>query len=322
MANSEHVNLLLRYRGMQRVEAWNQWRDENPAITPDLSNAELSQLDFMQGNLNGANLSHTDLSWADLLGTSFVGANLSGANLHGIDARDGNFADADLTGSDLAGACLINANFQGADLTAAYVYGVSAWNIKLEGAKQSSLIITLPDEPAITVDNLEVAQFIYLLLKNEKIRHVLDTLTSRAVLILGRFTNKRKTILHAIRDELQNRGYLPIIFDFDGPQNRTLTETVTTLARLSYFIIADISSPRSIPQELYAIVPHLVSVPVQPIIEATQTEWGMWESLKAYPWVLDVHTYKEWDDLQTSFDSKVLTPARRKAEELRNRRVS
>src|SRR5829696_4867502 len=32
---------------------------------------------------------------------------------------------------------------------------------------------------------------------------------------LGRFTEDRKTVLDAIRDELRNRGYLPILFDFE-----------------------------------------------------------------------------------------------------------
>src|SRR5215471_5162444 len=95
---------------------------------------------------------------------------------------------------------------RGADLTGCRIYGVSAWGLNLEGAKQQSLIITKlaenEPEPEITVDNLEVAQFIYLLLHNEKIRDVIDTITSKVVLILGRFTPERKAILDAIRDEL------------------------------------------------------------------------------------------------------------------------
>ena len=39
---------------------------------------------------------------------------------------------------------------------------------KTEGAKQQNLVITPEDVPAITVDNIEVAQFVYLLLHNEK----------------------------------------------------------------------------------------------------------------------------------------------------------
>jgi hypothetical protein len=39
--------------------------------------------------------------------------------------------------------------------------------------------------------------------------------TSKAVLILGRFTDERKAVLDALRDELRKRNYLPILFDFD-----------------------------------------------------------------------------------------------------------
>jgi hypothetical protein len=55
------------------------------------------------------------------------------------------------------------------------------------------LIITPENKPGpeITVDNIEVAQFIYLLLHNQKIRDVIDTITSKVVLILGRFSEKR-----------------------------------------------------------------------------------------------------------------------------------
>jgi hypothetical protein len=43
------------------------------------------------------------------------------------------------------------------------------------------LVITRFNEPEITVDNLEVAQFIYRLLHNEKIREVIDTITANGV---------------------------------------------------------------------------------------------------------------------------------------------
>ena len=46
-----------------------------------------------------------------------------------------------------------------------------------------------------------------------------------------------------------------------------------TLAHLARFIIADITDPRSIPQELQAIVPDL-AVPVQPIIARSAAAVG------------------------------------------------
>jgi hypothetical protein len=67
----------------------------------------------------------------------------------------------------------VAADLTGADLTGCRIYGVSAWNVKLDAAKQRNLIVTPDNEPRITIDNIEVAQFVYLLLHNEKIRDVI-----------------------------------------------------------------------------------------------------------------------------------------------------
>jgi hypothetical protein len=57
-------------------------------------------------------------------------------------------------------------------------------------------------EPEITVDNIEIAQFIYLMLNNQKVRDVIDTITSKVVLI-RRFTADRKAVLDALRGTAQ-----------------------------------------------------------------------------------------------------------------------
>src|SRR5262249_35601255 len=146
-------------------------------------------------------------------------------------------------------------------------YGVSVWSLKLDDkTKQQNLVITPYAEAAITVDNIEVAQFIYLLLHNQKVRGVIDTITSKVVLILGRFTDERKAVLDALREELRKRNYLPILFDFSVPATRDITETISLLARMARFVVADITDAKSIPQELGVIVPDLPSVPVQPLL--------------------------------------------------------
>jgi hypothetical protein len=114
------------------------------------------------------------------------------------------------------GAQLIKANLRHAKLTGSSVYGVSVWDIEVDDhTNQQNLVITPYDEAVITVDNIKVAQFVYLLLNNQEIRDVIDTITSKTVLILGRFSNDRKPVLDAIRDELRKHGCLPIMFDFD-----------------------------------------------------------------------------------------------------------
>ena len=187
----------------------------------------------------------------------------------------------------------------------------------IAAAEQSNLIITPYDEPTITVDNLEVAQFIYLMLQSEKIRKVIDTITSKAVLILGRFTPERKAVLDAIREELRKRNYLPILFDFEKPARKDLTETVSTLAHMARFVIADLTEAKSIPQELMVIVPNLPSVPVQPILLSSEREYGMFEHFKKYPWVLGIYKYDNLEDLLKNIAEKVIKTAEQKVKEQR-----
>ena len=80
---------------------------------------------------------------------------------------------------------------------------------------------------------------------------------------------------------------LPIVFDFEKPASRGFTETISTLAHMARFIIADLTEAKSIPQELQRIIPDLPSVPVQPVLQASTEEYSMFEDLKRYPWVLE-----------------------------------
>jgi len=177
----------------------------------DLSNANLSGANLHGANLWEANLWEGNLSDADLSGAylrraDLYKANLGRANLHGANLSDANLVGADLGYGRLIAASLVGTNLEDADLTGCRVYGISVWNAKLDGAIQSDLLITPPGEPAVSVDDLEVAQFIYLLLNNAKIRHIIDTIGKRAVLILGRFTPGRKAVLDCIREALRHLG--------------------------------------------------------------------------------------------------------------------
>ena len=161
-------------------------------IEAKLGGANLSYANLSFANLIGANLSSANLGEAKLIAANLSEANLSLANLGGSYLARADLSRANLSGANLTGATLLHTNLERADLTGCSIYGISVWDARLDGAKQSNLLITPKEQPAIQVDNLEVAQFIYLLLNNARIRHVIDTIGKKAVLILGRFTPERR----------------------------------------------------------------------------------------------------------------------------------
>jgi uncharacterized protein YjbI with pentapeptide repeats len=346
MANDEQLKLLKKAILAKDIEIWNSWRLANLNIKPvnntaklramllimaniidmshmgsDLIGKSLTGPDLTMADLYGANISGINLMYADLRGAVLVGANLSGSYLSWANLGWANLSEANLSGVDLRWANLSRANFEKANLTGCRVYGLSAWDLKLADTIQDGLIITpFGEQPSITVDNLEMAQFIYLLLHNPKIRNVIDTIGKKAVLILGRFSRERKEILDALRDELRKQNYVPILFDFDKPTTRDLTETIVTLAHLSRFIIADITDPSSIPKELEAIVPTL-AVPVQPLLAIGTHSYAMFVDNWKYDWVLKKYEYEGLDTLIQHLSDRVISPAEAKANELEKRRA-
>ena len=275
--------------------------------------ADLSRADLHNSTLQRVKINDARAWYAD-----FRNAQMQGAYLWGSDFREADLSKADLSGADLRNTQLVMTKFAGATLHRCKVYGIAAWDIDLSGADQSDLIISAPNQSdTITVDKLEIAQFIYLLLTNRKVRDVLDTVTSKVVLILGRFTAERKRVLDRLREELRRRDLVPVLFDFEGQKNRDLTETVSTLAHMARFVIADLTDPQSVPQELQAIVPSLPSVPVQPIIHEGQAPWSLFAGLQRFPWVLEPFKYRSLDHLCECLSAGVIEPASEKARTLR-----
>lgn len=258
----------------------------------DLRSATFYDADLECAKFHEANLQNADLSYAKLWGTDFRSANLSK--------------------STLVGAQLIETDLRNANISFCDVYGVSVWSVELDGCIQKDLNINRTDFPSLKLDSMEIAQFISLVLINKKLRNVIDSITTKVVLILGRFTPERKPVLDEMRESLQELGFVPVILDFDKPTTRDLTETVSLIAHMAKFVIADLTSARSIPQELSHIIPNLPSVPVVPLFcdKSDDTEpYGMFEHFKKYPWVLPIIQYSTAEDLCNNIRDTIVGPA-------------
>lgn len=281
----------------------------------DLSEANLRKANLFEANIREANLGKADLGQADLLGADLRKAILSRADLSEANLTAADLSGANLKGADLSSSILVETNFDGATLTGCQIYGISAWDVNLENTEQNGLIITQKDQPVITVDNVEVAQFVYMLIAHKKIRNIINTMTGKAVLILGRFGEK-KVILDSIAEELRARDYLPITFDFDRPLDKNLTETVITLAGLCKFVIAVMSDPQSVPWEV-ASIKQVFKIPIIPLCQEGQGVFSMYNDEKINPWYLSPIPFKDIDHIKQMMDSKILEPAEKKHLELR-----
>jgi uncharacterized protein YjbI with pentapeptide repeats len=285
-------------------------------------------------------LSHTSFAGCNLDEASLTGCQMSGACFNprttsqstnvrlepgkGVVSVDSttsttvvtSLARARLDKVDLTCAMLVDVDFSDAYLESVTVYGASAWNLVLKGAHQSGLIITPPNEPVATVDDVELAQFIYLLLSSRSVRRVIETLTSRVVLLLGNFGDAGMDFLTKTREMLRRRDYVPVVFDWPRHDKKNLTETVMLLSSMAKFVIVNLTDPRSVPHELRGIIPDSPSLPVLPVIIGGQKPFSMFGDYQDYPWVLPALQAASIDDAVRRVESEGLDLLERKHAEV------
>ncbi len=117
MANQEHLNVL-----KQGEEVWNQWRQKNPSIRPDLSRVTLREANLKGIDLTDVNFNQADLSRANLRETIFKRTSLSGINLSGANLSASSFVHvifnrANLKEANLSQSMLIAVAFGDVDLS-------------------------------------------------------------------------------------------------------------------------------------------------------------------------------------------------------------
>jgi DnaJ-domain-containing protein 1 len=105
----------------QGASVWNAWRQENPHVVPDLSDANLTLSQRQFGRASGGPI---DLR----------GCNLAGAALRYATLSEADLADAILSGADLIHSRLDRADLSGADLTDALCDNADLANARLDDA--------------------------------------------------------------------------------------------------------------------------------------------------------------------------------------------
>ncbi|OJY84630.1 MAG: hypothetical protein BGP13_21830 [Sphingobacteriales bacterium 40-81] len=287
-----------------------------------MSKAKLDNCNFFQAIFSGSNLIDCYMPCANLSYADFSNADFSESFLSGTNFFKTNLKNANLSKALLQKCIFVDTKVEGCLFTDSFIYGLSVWDLQGKPKDQSNLVITHKHRGGIvTVDDLEMGQFLYLLLNNEKLRNVIDTLTSKTVLILGRFTPERKIVLETLAEKVREHNLLPVIFDFEKATSRDFTETIKILAGMALFVIVDMTSPKSSPLELQATVPDY-TIPFVPIIQDNEMPFSMFADLIGkYDWVLQPISYKSVDTLKTAFNDLILGRAIQKHKEIQLRRT-
>lgn len=257
---------------------------------------------MIDADLSQADLTNADLSEAALHRAKLIRANLQGADLHQANLQDANLRGADLYQANLRATrlhctTLVETDLRQADLTGSAIYGVSVWNAQLEESRQKDLLITRPLdpvhfllEPAITVDHLEAAQLLYLLVQNERIPAYISALLSRIILILGQFALEGKEVYKMIQRALWQQNYIPVMLDLSILEHQQHAAIINALIGMCRALLIDLSD---VPAR--GVMFPRWAIPIQPLLSEGAPERDIFAGF--YHQMLPLHRYQDMASL-------------------------
>lgn len=162
--NQEHLKVIINAIDKKNISLWNNWREANREIIPDLKGVYLCGDDiekeclvgtnFTSTNLkysvfNRANLTNANLNKADLYSSDLSYANLSKSNCREAIISEtslihANLTEAELRNADLHGSVLMGTNLEKALLHGVNVYKIQLIHCKLKEVQCDYVYIDLP----------------------------------------------------------------------------------------------------------------------------------------------------------------------------------
>jgi uncharacterized protein YjbI with pentapeptide repeats len=263
-----------------------------------LNQANLEGASFFGAFLFGTRLKSARLKGANLLSASLTGADLSGADLSSSYLMNANFHDAvlsgaNLSGADLTAASLVGARVDGAVFDGCLIHGISAWGMEGTPRLQRRLVLTPRSELPVSLDDLELAQLLSLVLYGRRISSLLHCDSSGVLLVLGRFRGVRAEIAQLLERLLTGRGLAPVWIDLDRPAWREGLKAVRPLFRIARAAVVDFSGLRSTAGLLDDLARDFQGE-VLPLVDGPVPTDASSRPARSLPWV----RYHRGDDLE------------------------
>lgn len=303
---------------LKHVNAREAIFDEVVANHPNFEVSTLRGARFRRARFAGTRFHRAYLRDADLTDADFSGCWLRFARLDGACCQNTNFS-----GADMRHASLVKTDLRGANLTEVHVFGISAWSIETDANTRQDLIVGKREEEQeapLRAHDLHTAQLLGLMLDGDGVRAVLNSVTTKLVLILGSFAPEEKAVLDALRQCLQGHGYVGVEFDFERPTDHDYSNTVMTLAGMSRFVVADFTNAKEVRSEVKNIREEYRHLPVLPIAREDAPVPDTMLNLFTADELGQMKKYRDIDDLIRSVQASIIELAeerlRRAKEEL------
>ncbi len=269
-----------------------------------LEEADFSYTKFDFAHLAFAHLQRANLSYACFFFTSLHASDLQEANLSNAIFRFGDLNFANLSRANLNGTIFDGTRFWMTNLSGATIHQMAVSTpLNMQDAKQTDLVITDNDEPTVTVDDLDMAQYVSLFLCKPNV------LTAKLVFITGHFSAERDDVVRIIKEALRAHGYVPLLLDQGHPSTTgDVSEMLTILAHLARFIIIDLTGAEGMPDALAALARRR-PIPLQPLLDLRSSAHVQQSELAAAKnWILPIFAYEDPDSLRSSFETRVILP--------------
>jgi hypothetical protein len=206
-----------------------------------------------------------------------------------------------------------DASFRGCSIT-----GLTAYDLRGAPRDESQLVVSDAHGLTVKVDFLEAPHFITLL-RSERLGLALARIEPKVVLILGRFTPERKAVLEQLRADLARKEWVALVFDFPAPKG--ITPTFKVMASICGWVVADVTDPSEVRNEITLIAREHPSVPIRPILQDRRREWlGLAELRKQGANIAPTVRYRNTAHLLAMVDEALIAPVRGQLDQLRKRR--
>lgn len=223
------------------------------------------------------------------------------------------FQQSNLVGSSWIGVDFSSARMAGVDCDGAVferctIEGLGVWKASGTPRREEQLRADASDFGMLALNDLKIGPALFEVVRNDALPRLFELLSSKLVLILGRFAPAAsKERLERLRAEIGRRGYIAVVVDWELQGRFNATTIVSAISMCSRFIVADVTDARTVIAEVREALAQR-PVAIQPLLlfGSPEPAFLRWARTDKYQQLLPTITYRDINDLIAKLDDEII----------------